>query len=62
MSVDNQISVSISENEVIRISRVNFEDPRNHVAVIDYQIEQLYAKRKITSEDFDTIREILKKV
>ena len=62
MSIDKQITVSLSESEIVRISRTDFDDVGNHISVIDFQIEELYRKRKITGEDFESIRNILSKV
>tara|TARA_R110002049_G_scaffold178182_1_gene345363 strand:+ start:209 stop:400 length:192 start_codon:yes stop_codon:yes gene_type:complete len=62
MKIEKQISVSLSESEIVRISRTDFDDVKNHIAVIDFQIEELYRKRKITGEDLKSIRNILLKV
>ncbi len=61
MSISKQISVSISESEIVNIAKTRLEI-KNQTEIIDYHIESLYYRNKISNNDFDAIRNILLKI
>ena len=62
MKIEKQIFVSFSESEIVNISKVSFKNVKHTKSIIDFQVESLLDKRKISNKDFEIIRDILIKV
>lgn len=56
-----QISVMFSEREIVNIANTRLND-KNQISIINFHIESLYYRNKISEKDFSEIRSILLKI
>lgn len=59
--IQKRISVELSEKEVVNISRCVFENHKNYISIINWQLEMLHGEGFLNTKDLDTIRELVDK-